>query len=146
MMVEKSRRPLMKLKKKHPMTLLEIMIVIFIIGIIGSVIGYNMKGSLEEGKAFKSKEGARQIYEVLTLEMAKGLTMEDVTSKTEEILKSSGMIKSAEDLLKDGWGVKYDIKATQSGDDIRIISGPYMNYLTKKNRKKQIPFWMDEKK
>ena len=61
-----------KKKKQRPMTLLEIMIVIFIIGIIGSVIGYNMKGSLEEGKAFKTQEGIKQLYEIFHLEMAKG--------------------------------------------------------------------------
>ena len=45
-----------KLKKsKKAMTLLEVMIVIFIIGIISSVIGYNMKGSLEKAKAFKTE-------------------------------------------------------------------------------------------
>ena len=81
-------------KKKQPMTLLEIMIVIFIIGIIGSVIGYNMKGSLEEGKAFKSKEGSRQVYEILTLEVAKGTEMSEITSKTAEVLEASEWVNS----------------------------------------------------
>ena len=56
------------MKKKYTMTLLEIMIVIFIIGIIGSVIGYNMRGSLDNGKAFKTKEGSRKLYEIIQLE------------------------------------------------------------------------------
>ena len=42
------------MQKKRALTLLEIMIVIVLIGIIGSVIGVNMKGSLDAGKAFKS--------------------------------------------------------------------------------------------
>ena len=44
-----------KKKKQYALTLIEIMIVIVLIGLIGSVIGANMKGSLDEGKAFKTK-------------------------------------------------------------------------------------------
>ncbi len=61
-------------KTRRAMTLLEIMIVIFIIGIISSVIGYNMKGSLEKAKAFKTTEGIKKITEIFELELAQGTT------------------------------------------------------------------------
>ena len=47
-------------KKKRSMTLLEVMIVIFIIGIIGSIVGYNMKGSMEKARAFKRVRGSKK--------------------------------------------------------------------------------------
>lgn len=116
---------------KRAMTLLEIMIVIFIIGIIGSVVGYNMKGSLEEGKAFKSKEGARQIYEILTLEYARGdYTPEYIKEHLEEVLKHSGMVRNAKNLLKDGWGKDYIV--TFSKDDFKVKSERYFRYAKEK--------------
>ncbi len=55
------------------MTLLEIMIVIVLIGLIGSVIGFNMKGSLDEGRAFKTRQAQEQIQDILMLEVARGI-------------------------------------------------------------------------
>ena len=46
----------MKIKRKSPLTIIEIMIVIFIISIVGGVMSYNMKGSLVKGRAFKNGE------------------------------------------------------------------------------------------
>ena len=51
--------------KKRSVTLLEMMIVITLIGLIASVIGYNMKGSLDRGKAFKTEESQKQIKDIL---------------------------------------------------------------------------------
>lgn len=118
----------MKKAKKKAMTLLEIMIVIFIIGIIGSVIGYNMKGSLDEGKAFKTREGARQIYEILTLEKAK--TNKNI-SNVKKTLENSGLVRKVDDLMKDGWGKAYTI--TFEGDDVIVRSDNYNSYAKKKN-------------
>ena len=57
-------------RKKRTLTLMEIMIVIVLIGLIGSVIGINMKGSLDKGRAFKTKEAIRQIDDIFSLEIA----------------------------------------------------------------------------
>jgi len=54
------------------------MIVICIIGIIGSVIGYNMKGSMDEGRAFRSEHGSKQIHDLLTLKIAEGTDIQEV--------------------------------------------------------------------
>ena len=48
------------MRKKRAITLLEIMIVILLIGLIGGVVSYNLKGTLDKGKAFASKEGAKK--------------------------------------------------------------------------------------
>lgn len=126
----------MKVKKRHPMTLLEIMIVIFIIGIIGSVIGYNMKGSLEEGKAFKSEQGSKQVYDILTLEIAKGGKIDDIVANPEKYLQLSGFAKNPKKLLQDGWGKDYLI-ARNGEDDLFVVSDTYLKY---KNKKSPIDF------
>jgi len=121
----------LKIKKKQPMTLLEIMIVIFIIGIIGSVIGYNMKGSLEEGKAFKSEQGSKQVYDILTLEMAKGGKIDDIVDNPEKYLQLSGFAKNPKKLLQDGWGKDYLIERNGE-DDLYVVSDNYLKYRSKK--------------
>ena len=73
-----------KQRKKRSLTLLEIMIVIFLIGLIGSVIGYNVKGSLDEGRAFRSEQGACQIRDILLLEVAKGYPLDQVLQDKEK--------------------------------------------------------------
>lgn len=118
------------------MTLLEIMIVIFIIGIIGSVIGYNMKGSLEEGKAFKSEQGSKQVYDILTLEIAKGGKIDDIVANPEKYLQLSGFAKNPKKLLQDGWGKDYLI-ARNGEDDLFVVSDTYLKY---KNKKSPIDF------
>jgi len=123
-------------KKKHPLTLLEIMVVIFIIGIIGTVVGVNMKGGLEQSKAFKSEKGSKQVYDILTLEMAKGDL--DFTALTYEVVKaaisSSGLANDAKKLLDDGWGKPYEIKVTLDGSDVRVVSKTFAQFIRKKKK------------
>ncbi len=135
-------------RKKRALTLLEIMVVIFIIGIIGTVIGVNMKGSLEEGKAFKSEKGSKQIYEILTLEISKGnLELEEMTlAQIHDAVRHSGFASDPDKLLVDGWGKPYQIYKTEDGD-LRIASESFVQYLKRKGQKlpdirKKYP-WMD---
>ncbi len=128
-------------RKKNVMTLLEIMIVIFLIGLIGSVIGVNVKGSLEEGKAFKTKQGMEQIKEILLLEIDKGAKLANVISKPEYYLKRSGFCKEPAKLLKDGWGVPYIISEDPSEEAesiIKVESQSLSTYNAKKNKGKPI--------
>jgi general secretion pathway protein G len=108
-------------KKKYALTLLEIMIVIVLIGLIGSVIGYNMKGSLDEGRAFKTEYAINQITDILMLEVAKGEeTIESVIEQKEIHLRNSGLVKDVRKLLKDGWGAPFEI--TTDGSSIAVSS------------------------
>lgn len=126
----------MKKKKKGSMSLLEIMVVIFIIGIIGTVIGINMKGSLEEGKAFKSEKGSKQVYEILTLEISKGnLDLETLTlDGAIQAIANSGFAADPSKLIEDGWGKKYEILMTEDGSDIRIVSNNFLQFMKKKGK------------
>ncbi len=123
-------------KKKNAMTLLEIMIVIFIIGIIGSVIGYNMKGSLDKGRAFKSEQGMRQVYEILSLEVAKGASLEEVVKDPKSTIEESGLAKDPDKLLVDGWGKPYKIILDDQDEDILISSLGLEKYKSKVKKKK----------
>jgi len=124
----------MNKKKKNSLTLLEIMIVIFLIGLIGSVIGVNMKGSLDEGRAFKSKQGANQIRDILLLEIAKGKSADFVVEHCATLLENSGMIKDIKKALKDGWGQPYKISANGNAD-IRVTSDKLSEFKRKKREK-----------
>lgn len=117
------------------MTLLEVMIVIFIIGIISSVIGYNMKGSLTKAKAFKTTEGMKKILEIFELEMAQGsASMHDIIASPEDVLDGSGLVTSGKEMFKDGWGQRYDIKLSSSGKVI-LKSKAYDSFLKKQKKR-----------
>ncbi len=112
---------MLKKKKKRSMTLLEIMVVIFIIGIIGSVIGYNMKGSMKKGKQFKTDYAAAKIAEVLTMECElNGLNPHAVAKDFENVLKESGMVKDVGKLIVDGYGEKYKVSYVK--DTFKVTS------------------------
>jgi prepilin-type N-terminal cleavage/methylation domain-containing protein len=125
----------MKKRKKQAMTLLEVMIVIFIIGIISSVIGYNMKGSLNKAKAFKTTEGMKKILEIFELEIAQGsASLQEVVSSPEDVLEGSGLVTSGKEMFKDGWGQPYEIRLSTSGR-ILLKSKSYETFLKKQNKK-----------
>lgn len=100
----------MKHKKKQALTLLEIMIVIVLIGLIGSVLGFSMKGSLDKGKIFKTERAIQLIEDTLMLEIAKGASIADVLENKERYLERSGIVKKANNVLKDGWGEPFEIE------------------------------------
>ena len=119
----------MKIRKRF-VTLIEIMIVIFLISLIGGVIGYNMKGSLEKGRAFKTEQAINQIDDILQLEAAKGeLTNSQIAARAQAVLENSGLVKNSEEFIKDGWGKKFEIKA--NGDNFEIFSKKYQQYCDK---------------
>jgi len=116
------------MRKKRYITLLEIMIVILLIGIITSVVGYNVKGSLEKGKIFKSRQAQKQIKDLLLLEVASGTNIDEVVSNPEKYLAESGLPKDPKDLINDGWGDRFQIKATRDKTDIEVTSKKMQKY------------------
>jgi general secretion pathway protein G len=123
-------------RQKRTLTLLEIMIVIVLIGLIGSVIGFNMKGSLDEGRAFKTKKAKEQLQDILMLEVARGTPIGDVIKDRKTYLKNSGLVKNPDDLLKDGWGHEFEVKIDgRSNEKIMASSEKLKQYERKKNEK-----------
>ncbi len=120
--------------KKMPITLLEIMIVIFIIGIIGSVIGRNMKGSLDEGRSFKSEQSSKQIYDLLTLQIANGESFEKIIKSPKDCLSTSGFISNPEKLFKDGWNKEFVIQKKIDEEDFVVYSEKWETFLKGKKK------------
>ncbi|KIC70836.1 type II secretion system protein [Candidatus Protochlamydia amoebophila] len=120
--------------KKHFVTLVEMMIVMFLIAMITGVIAYNYTGSLDEGKAFKTKAGIEKIHTVLDLHFAMHPEeKENVAMDWKKILSDSPLVKNSRDLEKDGWGVEYTVTTKENGE-IEITSAKYTDYLNKKGQ------------
>jgi general secretion pathway protein G len=118
-------------KKKRFITLVEMMIVMFLIAMITGVIAYNYTGSLEEGKAFKTKNGMDKIHTVLDLHLVSNPTDRDsIESNWRTIVKQSQLVKNGDDLIKDGWGNEYQVSRGEN-DEILIKSDRYESYKAK---------------
>ena len=120
----------MKKKGKKGLTLIEIMIVILILGLISGLFMYNMKGSLEEGKAFKTEQASQQIQEIFSMQIAMGVDPEFVQKEPELVLKNAKMFKDPKSMLKDGWGVSYKIEVSED-DEVFVRSDKFLTYVQK---------------
>lgn len=114
------------MKKKYSFTLLEIMIVIFLIGIIGSIIGYNMTGTLDKGKAFKTEQGQQRLQDLLELQLANTIDPDRITNDTVNVIKELGIVKNPNDLIKDGWNKPYKIEVTNG--EVKVSSEKLQQY------------------
>lgn len=120
--------------KRRYLTLIEIMIVIALIGLIGSVVAYNLKGSLNEGKAFKTAQAMEQINDILWLEVAQGdRTIDEVAQQWERVVEKSPLARKPSELCKDGWGQTFTVRAER--DEFRISSNRYEQYTAQKKTK-----------
>lgn len=120
--------------KKRFITLVEMMIVMFLIAMITGVIAYNYTGSLDEGKAFKTKAGIEKIHTVLDLHLATHPDdREHINTKWQDIVTKSQLVKNARELIKDGWGKDYDVSTNQN-NEIEIKSEKYAEYQRSKGQ------------
>jgi prepilin-type N-terminal cleavage/methylation domain-containing protein len=129
-------------KQKRAVTLMEVMIVVVLIGIITSVIGVNMKKSLDEGKAFKTERAKEQIQDAVLYHVATSdqYTLQQIVDDEEilkEVLSASPLIKDSSSFLKDGWGEKFQIKLKRDKHEISVESINLNRYNEKKKKKKE---------
>lgn len=122
------------MKKKRAFTLMEIMLVIFLIGIIGSIVGYNMKGSLDEGKAFKTEQAIVKVQDLLELELARGASAQNIENNPEGVLDATNVVKKPKAYLKDGWGEPLKIKVR--GNDVHVESKKLKEFKARKAQKR----------
>ncbi len=118
----------MKIKRKSPLTIIEVMIVIFIISIVGGVMTHNMKGSLVKGRAFKTETASREAYDILSLELASGTPLDDILTDPASVLTQSGLVKNPKKLLQDGWGTDFQI-IKLGNEDFVLYSKKWIDYL-----------------
>lgn len=124
----KKNKVITKLKRRF-VTLIEMMIVMFLIALITGVVAYNYKGSLDEGKAFKTKEGIQRIENILNLAMADDPShLEDVGSRWQDIIRRSPLVQNSEALMKDGWGSYYRVSFDHETNSIKVTSDKFNEY------------------
>lgn len=108
--------------KKRALTLIEIMIVIFLITLITGAIGYSMRGSMEKGREFRTKQGIEQLHDLLLICLDEEGDANKIANNTIFYLRKSGIAKNPEGLLKDGWGKPFTITVKPGGRDFDVIS------------------------
>ncbi|MEG0036829.1 MAG: type II secretion system protein [Victivallaceae bacterium] len=110
-------------RKKRSVTLIEIMIVIFLIGLIGGVLAINMKGSVDKGKEFQTHQNCAKIYDILMMEYATGdRSLDQIVSDYRVLVKNSPFCKNGDKVLKDGWGHDLIVEIQEGTDDIKVYS------------------------
>lgn len=116
------------MKKKSCFTLLEIIIVIFLITLITGAIGYSMKGTLDKGKVFRTEQAIEQLKDMFLMCLAEGEKPDDIIRKPAEILKKHGLVKNPNEIIKDGWGDKFQIEYSKREKEFNITSNNLAKY------------------
>lgn len=115
--------------KRRFVTLIEMMIVMFLIALITGVVAYNYRGSLDEGKAFKTNTAITKLETILNLEVAKNPELrEGIASDWKSIIKASPLVHDSNALIKDGWGEDYRVEINQESGAIEVSSSKYTEY------------------
>lgn len=110
-----------KKRKKRPVTLIEIMIVILLIGVIGGALAFNMRGSMDKGRVFKTEQNMARVYDALMMEYAKGEdSLENIVKKRDTVLDKCPFLKDGSKLLKDAWGG--ELAVSIEGDEVVVTS------------------------
>lgn len=91
---------------------MELMVVVVIIGLVTSVIAYNVKGSLDRGRAFKTDEALDKLEDVITLDIHAS-HMQQLIDQPKLVLAETGLVKNAGQMILDGWGTQFAF--TQEG-------------------------------
>jgi prepilin-type N-terminal cleavage/methylation domain-containing protein len=125
---------------KRAVTLIEMIVVMILIATITGAVTLNYRKSLNEGRAFRTKEGIDRIETMLSLYFAEHPDANKNVSEYSELLNiaaNSPLVKNAKDFLQDGWGSNYDISCKENGSDfeILVVSPKYEQYKKEKEHK-----------
>ena len=125
----------MKKVTRRYVTLIEMMIVMFLIALITGVVAYNYRATLEKGRLFKTEQGMEKLETVLLLKVAEDPNAwNDLETQWRVYVEGSPLVHKPKDLFKDGWGYDYKITVDRASGSIEIMSEGYENYL--KNQSK----------
>lgn len=116
--------------KKRYITLIEIMIVMFLIALITGAVAFNLRGSLDEGKAFTTKTSIEKIENILNLRLSEDPNLAgSISHDWQDIIRNSPMVGNPNALLRDGWGQPFNVSADDRGV-IRVQSQRYNEYVS----------------
>ncbi len=115
--------------KKRYITLIEIMIVMFIIALITGVLAYNFRGSLDESKAFKTKAAIEKLETILNLKVSENPELlSNISGEWQNVVRNSPLVSNADALIKDGWGAEFQVSVDDNGV-VKVQSQNYDNYV-----------------
>ncbi|MFT4551654.1 MAG: general secretion pathway protein G [Chlamydiales bacterium] len=120
-------------KRRRFMTLIEIMIVMFLISIIAGMVTYKVKGSIDYGKAFQTHQKIVQMKQIL--ELAAIQKTPAYAQREWKVIVNRSLMSSKENALHtDGWGdafrvaVKYN-ETDRNKIDVVISSTKFKDYI-----------------
>ncbi|MGB7978121.1 MAG: hypothetical protein WCF19_03045 [Chlamydiales bacterium] len=108
--------------KKRTISLIEIMIVIFIITLITGTIGYNMKGSMDKGRKFRTEQAIDQLHDLLLICLAEGKNPDELAKHPAKYIDELGLAKNPDKLIVDGWGELLTIVVKPGRKDFDVYS------------------------
>lgn len=115
-------------KKRRLITLIEIVIVMFLIAMITGVVAYNYTGTLEKGKAFKTEMGIERLTQILNLAVSENPRLvQHIGNDWQNIVRNSPLVNKPDDLIDDGWGIPYQVSVDENGN-IKVYSEKYTSY------------------
>jgi general secretion pathway protein G len=91
---------------RRALTLMELMVVIVVIGLVSSVVAYNVRASLNKGRAFKTEQALNKIEDVLAYGV-KLSHIDDLIRNPKQMLESIEIVKNSDRVVKDGWGCPF---------------------------------------
>lgn len=117
----------MKIYKRLYVTLIEMMIVMFLIMLIVGVLAFNISGSLEKGKVFATQAGMKKVEQILNLATAEDPNLLDhLESNWKVIVQKSPLSDGSNSLIRDGWGNEYEVHVEEG--QIVVYSKKYDDY------------------
>jgi general secretion pathway protein G len=111
---------------KRCVTLIEMMIVMFLIALITGIVAYNYQGSLDEGKAFKTRTAIEKLETILNLELSKNPNMN--VDNWQTIVRTSPIVKDPNNLIYDGWGKEYQVDIDKERGGVKVTSENLNSY------------------
>lgn len=116
--------------KRRFLTLIEMMIVMFIIALITGGLAYRYVGSLDESRAFKTKVAIDRVSGILNLKAADDPSfLERAQTEWQGVISDSPLVANANDLMRDGWGQYFQVEVND--DTIVVHSRKYQDYIRK---------------
>ncbi|MGZ3633086.1 MAG: type II secretion system protein [Parachlamydiaceae bacterium] len=114
--------------KKRFLTLIEMMIVMFIIALITGGLAYRYVGSLDESRAFKTKVAMDRLSGILNLKAADDPSfIHNISSDWYDVASKSPLVSNPNDIANDGWGNRFTVDYVDG--EIKISSQKYNDYL-----------------